>query len=253
MLTLYRNMCDNNGYPFFWVRKVVAYQDVFIRSLGSRHQKVTRIWWNFGMWNRRSLPKTNTTEWLARRKLVSKFNYGTFHCDIHKTIAYRFINRFVQTKLAGDHPRSGIYCNIFFVKFVDFCDIYAYLWCVAKLFCFSICLLLVCIKDKLVLLLDKICHVLQETRAKLIDSYFYFHFHYKLFCIKAVNLSDKLSLSSPRLWPIKDIQVYVSVYIYFNVFCMQGTSLKESCQCNTVSEGFWKTKGELNWSLMGIL
>ena len=34
-------------------------------------------------------------------------NYVAFHFDIHKTIAYRIINRFVQTKLAGDCPRSG--------------------------------------------------------------------------------------------------------------------------------------------------
>ena len=31
----------------------------------------------------------------------------SFHFDIHKTIAYRIINRFVQTKLAGDRPRSN--------------------------------------------------------------------------------------------------------------------------------------------------
>ena len=34
-------------------------------------------------------------------------NYVAFHFDIHKTIAYRKSNRFVQTKLAGDRPRSG--------------------------------------------------------------------------------------------------------------------------------------------------
>ena len=34
-------------------------------------------------------------------------NYVVFNFDIHKTIAYRIINRFVQTKLAGDRPRSG--------------------------------------------------------------------------------------------------------------------------------------------------
>ena len=33
-------------------------------------------------------------------------NYVAFHFDINKTIAYRIINRFVQTKLAGDRPRS---------------------------------------------------------------------------------------------------------------------------------------------------
>ena len=34
-------------------------------------------------------------------------NYDAFHFDIHKTIAYRIINRFVQTKLAVDRTRSG--------------------------------------------------------------------------------------------------------------------------------------------------
>ena len=35
-----------------------------------------------------------------------------------------------------------------------------------------------------VLLLDKTGYVLQKTRPKFIDSQnFYFHFHYKLFCI----------------------------------------------------------------------
>ena len=39
-------------------------------------------------------------------------------------------------------------------------------------------------KGKLVLLLDKTGYVSQETKPKFIDSQnFYFHFHYKLFCI----------------------------------------------------------------------
>ena len=29
------------------------------------------MWWNFGIWNRRSLPETNAAEWLAWRTLVS--------------------------------------------------------------------------------------------------------------------------------------------------------------------------------------
>ena len=33
-------------------------------------------------------------------------NYVAFHFDIHKTIAYRITNRFVQKKLAGDRLRS---------------------------------------------------------------------------------------------------------------------------------------------------
>ena len=32
--------------------------------------------------------------------------YIAFHFDIHKTIAYRIINRLVQTKLVGDRTRS---------------------------------------------------------------------------------------------------------------------------------------------------
>ena len=38
-------------------------------------------------------------------------NYAAFHFDIHKTIAYRINNRFVQTKLAGDRPRSDRQTN----------------------------------------------------------------------------------------------------------------------------------------------
>ena len=71
---------------------------------------------------------------------------------------------------------------------------------------------MICIKGKLVLLLDKVCYVSQEARLKFIDSQnFYFHFHYNLFCIKAVHLSDKLLLICPRLWPIEDkcIGLYV--------------------------------------------
>ena len=56
----------------------------------------------------------------------------------------------------------------------------------------------------LVLLLDKAGYVSQETRPKFIDSQsFYFHFHYKLCCIKALYLSEKPSLTCPRLWPIE--------------------------------------------------
>ena len=58
------------------------------------------------------------------------------------------------------------------------------------------------------MLLDKTGYVSQETRQKFIDGQnFYFHFHYKLFGIKAVHSSDKLSLICPQLWPIKDIHI----------------------------------------------
>ena len=54
------------------------------------------------------------------------------------------------------------------------------------------------------LVLDKTGHVLQETRPKFSQK-FYFHFHYNLFCIEAVHLSDKISLMCPRLWSIEHI------------------------------------------------
>ena len=61
-------------------------------------------------------------------------------------------------------------------------------------------------KGTLFLFLDKTGYVSQETIPKFIDSQnFYFQFHYKLFCIKAVLFSDKLPLICPRLWPIEDI------------------------------------------------
>ena len=39
----------------------------------------------------------------------ARFNiyYVAFHFDIHKTIAYRILNRFVQTTLTGDRLGSG--------------------------------------------------------------------------------------------------------------------------------------------------
>ena len=50
----------------------------------------------------------------------------------------------------------------------------------------------VCIKGKLVLLLDKTGYVSQETRPKFIDSQnFYFHLHYKSFLSKwCIYLTD---------------------------------------------------------------
>ena len=114
-----------------------------------------------------------------------------------------------------------------------------------------ICLLLVCIKGKLVLLLDKTGYVSLETRPKFIDSQtFYFYFHYKLICIKAVHLSDKLSLMCPRLWPIEDI--CIGLYVLKRLLNVRHI-LEKLSQCNKVLKGFQKNKEELNWSLLEIL
>ena len=53
-------------------------------------------------------------------------NSDAFHFDIHKTIAYRIVNRFVLTKLARDRPRSGRqnktqlhWMNVSFISYQD--------------------------------------------------------------------------------------------------------------------------------------
>ena len=53
-------------------------------------------------------PNRDDRSWVIGMAEVG-FNiyYDAFHFDIHKTIAYRIINRFVQTKSAWDRPRSG--------------------------------------------------------------------------------------------------------------------------------------------------
>ena len=50
-------------------------------------------------------------------------------------------------------------------------------------------------------------------RPKFINNQnFYFHFHYKLFCIKAVHLSNKLWVMYPRLWPIEH-NICIGLYV----------------------------------------
>ena len=43
---------------------------------------------------------------IGMAEAVFNIYYVAFHFDFHKTIAYRIINHFVQTKLAGDRPRT---------------------------------------------------------------------------------------------------------------------------------------------------
>ena len=75
-----------------------------------------------------------------------------------------------------------------------------------------ICLLFVCTKGKIVLLLDKTSYVSQKNETNVHwQPKFYFHFHNKLLCIKAVHLSDKLSLTCPRVWPVEDICIGLCV------------------------------------------
>ena len=53
-------------------------------------------------------PTRDERSWvIGMAEACFNINYVAFHFYIHKTIAYRINNRFVQTKLAGDRSRSG--------------------------------------------------------------------------------------------------------------------------------------------------
>ena len=53
-------------------------------------------------------PTRNERSWvIGMTEAGFNINYDAFDFDIHKAIAYRITNRFVQTKLAGYRRRSG--------------------------------------------------------------------------------------------------------------------------------------------------
>ena len=88
-----------------------------------------------------------------------------------------------------------------------------------------------------------LCFTRNET--KFIDSQnFYFHSHYKLFCIKAVPLSDKLSLNCRRLWPIENkcIGIY-GLKTSFERVAHLGKSCVNATQFQRL---FRKNKEEMN-------
>ena len=108
---------------------------------------------------------------LFQWKLICTFN----HC-----LSYLISNRLQFNSSLFPHKlfKMLLHWHTFFqhVSHVENTFIYINYLC--------LCLLLTCMKGKLVLLLDKTSYVSQETRPKFIDSQnFYFHFHYKLFCI----------------------------------------------------------------------
>ena len=77
------------------------------------------------------------------------------------------------------------------------------------------------------------------VRLIVIDP-FYFHFHYKLLCIKAVHLFDKLSLTCPRVWTIENI--CIGFYVLKRLLNVRYIFEKVE-QCNTqFRRVFRKTK-----------
>ena len=57
-------------------------------------------------WYVESQKPTRDARMIGMAEAGFNINYVAFHFDIHKTIAYRIINRFVQTQIAGYHPKS---------------------------------------------------------------------------------------------------------------------------------------------------
>ena len=215
------------GYPVTFNMNFILKYTSTCRYGGLCLRFFQRVWWS--IWLRKifqdALCPTHIFQW----KLICTFNQ---HCyKISNSLRLQFNSSLFFWKLF----ETVLYWHNFFStcatrwKHVE----------IHKHLCK--CLLLICIKGKLVLPHDKTGIVSQETRPKFIDSQnFYFHFRYKLFCIKAVHLSNRLALMCPRLWPIEDISI---VCMYLNVLWMCGTSWKKLCQCkHSFDEFSEKTK-----------
>ena len=100
----------------------------------------------------------------------------------------------------------------------------------------------VCIKGKLVLLRDKTEYCPQETRSKLIDNQnINFHFHFKLFYIKAMHLSNKLWLTCPQLWPIENI--CIGLYVLKRLLKVRHIFAKVA----SMQQRFKKKKTKESW------
>ena len=95
-------------------------------------------------------------------------------------------------------------------------------------------------KGQVGLALDKTGYISKETRPKFIDSQTFFHFHYKLFCIKAVHFSDKLSVLCPRIWPIGDI--CIGLYVLKRLLTVRYILAKSFVNATQFRRVFRKTK-----------
>ena len=111
-----------------------------------------RVWWS--IWLRKIFQDVLCPTKLAKLKLICTFNQ---HC-----LNYKTSNRvqFTSSLFAHKLFKMLLYWHTFF-QHVTHVWIHKYL---------CKCLLLVCIKGKLILLLDKTGYVSQETRPEFIDS-----------------------------------------------------------------------------------
>ena len=102
----YRRKCGNNCYPFYLGTESSRLLRRLYKVTGKYTSTSDR---NFDeIWNVESQKPTRDEHScvIGMALAGANINYVAAHFYIHKTIAYRINNRFVQRKLAGDRPRS---------------------------------------------------------------------------------------------------------------------------------------------------
>ena len=105
---LYRITCDNNGYTFYLDLECSRLLRRVYKVTGKQTSTSNRNLMNFFLYVESQKPTRDERSWMiGMAEAGFNINYIAFHFDIHKTIACWIINHFVQTKLAGDRPRSG--------------------------------------------------------------------------------------------------------------------------------------------------
>ena len=103
---LYRSTRNNNGYPFYLGYERSRLLRRVNKVTGKQTSTIYRNFMKF--WYVESQkPTRDARSWvIGMAEAGFNINYVAFHFDTHKTIAYRIINCFVQTKMAGYRPKS---------------------------------------------------------------------------------------------------------------------------------------------------
>ena len=104
---LYRSTCGNNSYPFYLGTESSRLLRRFCTVTGKHTSTVNRNVMKFGYFKSQKHTRDKRSWVIGMAEAGFIINYVAVHFVIHKTIADRITNRFVQRKLAGDRPRSG--------------------------------------------------------------------------------------------------------------------------------------------------
>ena len=200
--------CENSCHPdisnflSIWLN-IQSLPAVLMRSITSNIWLLTFKKYHRARWNSICLKFINQTELCSTLSL-----WENWFTQLNLSGSALEIPKYLSSSRHCFRVNCSKFCCID-ILFFNMCHRLIYIK-IHKYLC--ICLRLVCIKSKWVLHLDKTGYVSHETRPKFIDSQnIYFQFHDTLFCMKALHLSDKLSLTCRRLWPKEDtcIRLYV--------------------------------------------